>query len=649
MRGRRPVFTRKTQRTVVALASATIALASASAPLSADEANPTWSTFNGNLMAQKYSPLDQITAENVSQLEVAWRINTGDVSDGSDGTPATVWSGTPLFVNDTIYIGTPFYRVFALEPDTGQTKWVYDTKATRVATVQGELKNRGVAYWEAQTPAAGQPCQKIGYIGTMQATLHAVDADTGVPCSGFGDNGILFVNKWNTTNAIWPLALFQPPTVVNDTLVLGWAGNDWQDAVTPPGSIFGIDAQTGDLKWTFEAIPKELFTKTGTANVWASMSADVERNIVYAPIASPSPNFYGGNRLEPIPYATSVTALDVDTGSVVWSYQLIHHDLWDYDTNSAPTLVDIQHNGETVPALVQVGKQGLVYVLNRETGEPIWPIEERPFPASDAEGEKASPTQPFPTTPEPLLPEKWSGVFDIADIASFGYCSRTADGLRDEGRFTPPSTQGTMQWPSTGGGVEWGGGAVDPTTRTYVVNYSLTAQINKLIPRAEYNEDLENKKNATTGYKPMRGVPYGLDLQMFLNPLGMPCWKPPYGKISAYNLDTGERLWDVPFGQIRRDGFEMPSDWGTITIGGPVITAGGVIFIGASMDDRVRALDVKDGKELWRADVSAPAVAIPATYMHEGTQYVVFAVGGNSILSPSVSDELVAYRLPPAN
>lgn len=615
-----------------------------SAPARADDT--TWPSFNGNLMAQKYSPIDQINRDNVGTLEMAWKVNTGDVSDGKDGTAATVWSATPLFVNDTVYLSTPFYRIFAIRPDTGDVKWVHDTNASLRAVVQGELKNRGMAYWEAASPEDGAVCQKMVYVGTMEATLHAVDADTGSVCPDFGDNGILSVNAWNTTNALWPLALFQPPLVVGDTLVLGWSGNDWRDTVTPPGSVFGIDARTGDLKWTFRSIPEEMFTKTGTANTWASMSADIDRGLVYVPVASPSPNFYGGNRLDPIPLATSVTALNVETGEVAWSYQLVHHDLWDYDTNAAPTLVDIEHNGESIPALIQTSKQGYLYMLNRETGEPIFPILERPFPASDVPGEQASPTQPIPTLPEPVVGDTWPGVFHIADIASFGYCSRTAEGLRTEGRFTPPSLQGTMQWPSTVGGIEWGGGAVDPTTRTYVVNNSVTAQIAKLIPREDYNEDLEKKDSAHTGYVPMRGVPYGLDLQLFMNPLGMPCWKPPYGQISAYNLDTGERLWQVPFGQIKRDGFYMPKEWGTITLGGPVITAGGLIFIGASMDDRVRALDLSDGSELWQADVSAPSVAIPATYMYDGVQYVVFTVGGNSILSPTVSDEIVAYRLP---
>ena len=609
-------------------------------------ADDTWYTFNGDLKAQKYAPFDEINADNVDKLEVAWRVHTGDVSDGADGKPATVWSATPLFVNDTVYLGTPYYRIFALAPDTGEAKWVYDTRTTLVPVVGGDLKNRGVAYWEAENPVADTPCQKIIYIGAMDATLHAVDADVGIPCSGFGDNGVLDVNAWNTTNAIWPLALFQPPTVVKDTLILGWAGNDWKQSVTPPGTVFAIDARTGALKWTFRSIPEDMVSRTGTANVWASMSADEERNLVYLPVASPSPNFYGGDRTDPIPLATSVTALNIDTGGVVWSRQLVHHDLWDYDTNAAPTLVDIERDGETVPALVQTSKQGYLYVLNRETGAPVFPIEERSVPASNVPGEKASPTQPHVAVPEPLIGDRWPGIFELADISSFGYCSRVLEDARGRGgRFTPPSVEGSIQWPGTAGGVEWGGGAVDPTDRTYVVNSSVTVNVAKLVPRAEYDKDKEFKRN-DSGYSAMQGAPYGIDLQMFLNPLGVPCWKPPYGTITAYNLDTGERLWQAPFGRIRRDDFDMPESWGTVTVGGPVITSGGLIFIGASMDDRVRALDVTSGEVLWQHDVSAPAVSIPAVYMYEGHQYVVFAVGGNPILSPKVSDEVVAFRLP---
>jgi quinoprotein glucose dehydrogenase len=249
-----------------------------------------WATFNGDLMAQKYSVATQITPDNVANLAKAWEYHTGDVSDGSGDKPMTVWSATPLFVNDTVYLGTPFYRIVALEPDTGKPKWTFDPHAVLKALTQPDLKNRGVAYWQAGNPQAGVACQKMVYIGTMDAKLYGVDADTGKPCAGFGKDGMVDVNQWNTVNNKWPLSLLQPPTVYHDTLVLGWAGRDWTDNASPPGSVFALDARTGQLKWIFDALPNEVLDKTGTANVWASMSIDPERGLLYVPISSPSPN-----------------------------------------------------------------------------------------------------------------------------------------------------------------------------------------------------------------------------------------------------------------------------------------------------------------------------------------------------------------------
>ncbi len=606
----------------------------------------TWAHFNGDLRAQKYSPLAQITPENVKNLQVAWRARTGDKSDGSGKVPATDWSATPLFVNDTLYLGTPFYRIFAFEPDSGKVKWTYDPKAVLEALTQPDLKNRGVAYWQAAAPVIGAACQKRVYVGTMDAKLHSVDADTGKPCQDFGKGGIVDVNRWNTLNAKWPLSLLQPPTVFKDFLFVGWAGKDWALAEAPPGTIFALDARTGALRWTFHSIPPEIAAKTGTANVWASMAIDPAREILYVPVSSPSPNFFGGNRLAPIPLGTSVTALEIATGKVLWSRQLVHHDLWDFDTNAAPTLVDITKDGKTIPALVQTSKQGFLYVLDRTTGEPIYPIEERAVPKSTVPGERSSPTQPYVALPKPVVDDQWPGVFWLADLASLGYCSRKFKELDYEGRFTPPSLKGALSYPATIGGVEWGGGAVDPAKQIFVVNNSSAAQIYKLMPRKEFDAAAKVGGMETGGYFPMEGSPYGIQLTTFQNWLGMPCWNPPYGSLSAYDLKTGALLWRKPFGQIQYWGFYMPESWGTITIGGPTITASGLVFIGGSMDSRVRAIDLKTGEVLWKHLVPAPAVALPAIYEYRGRQYVAFAVGGNSILLPKVSDEVVVFSLP---
>jgi quinoprotein glucose dehydrogenase len=379
------------------------------------------------------------------------------------------------------------------------------------------------------------------------------------------------------------------------------------------------------------------------------MSVDTQNNLLFMPISSPSPDYYGGDRTAAMPLSTSIAAVDPDTGKVKWSYQIVHHDIWDYDTNSAPVLFDVQQNGKTIPALVQSSKLGFLYVLNRLTGEPIYPIAEKAVPTDGVQGEQVAPKQPWPTVPEATVPDQFPGVFWLADAMSLGYCSTTMSGLKYEGRFTPPSTQGTLAYPATAGGVEWGGGAIDPSTNTYVVNSSSVAQIYRLIPRDEYNKinagQTMEQKNAH-GYFAQEGAPYGFELQTFLNPLGMPCWNGPYGTLSSYDLNTGKLNWREPFGQVQKWGFYMPNSWGSVTIGSPVITKTGVIFLGASMDSRVRAVDLKSGKVLWTSLVQAPAVAEPAVYAYKGKEYVVWAVGGNSILEPKVADQLIAFALP---
>ena len=601
-----------------------------------------WDAFGGNQQAQKYSTATQITPDNVKGLKKAWDIHTGDVSSGAH---ATTWGATPLFVNNTVYTGTPRYNIFALEPDTGKVKWKYSANGSNGDENQG-LKNRGVAYWAASNPATGQPCQKMVYIGNMIGQLHGVDADTGKPCAGFGKGGVVDVNAWLTTNSKWKIGLIQPPAVYKDTLILGWAGNDWVYKTENPGTVYGIDARTGALKWTFNIIPSDMLNQTGTANVWAGISVDPETGLAFLPVSSPSPNYYGGDRLKEMPYVTSTTAVNAETGEVKWSRQEIHHDIWDLDINSAPTLVDINKNGQKIPALVQATKMGFLFVLNRNTGEPIYPIEERPYPASDVKGEVAAKTQPYAAIPEPTVADTTPPVSTLADITSFGECSRWKARIRDEGRYTPPSLRGSVSYPATVGGVEWGGGAVDPTTGTYVVNSDSVVQVYTLVPRAEADKKYGNALRARDGYAAQQGSAYGFRLENFLNMWGMPCWTPPYGNLLSYDLNTGKLNWKKPFGQVQKWGFYMPESWGSVTIGAPVITKSGLVFIGASMDSRVRAIDLKSGNVLWKAIVDAPAVAQPAVYTYKDKQYVVFAAGGNGILTPRLSDQLVAFALP---
>ena len=610
---------------------------------------PVWGTFNGDLAATKFADATTFTPEKITGLERAWQVRTGDVSDGSGELPETVWSATPIYANGILYLGTPFYRILALDPDTGAERWSYNTNSTLEALTQPALKNRGVAYWES---GAEGPCEKRVLVGTMDATLHAVDADTGAPCADFGENGVLNVNKWNETNAVFPFSLLQPPTVVGDTILIGWSGKDWAYTIEPPGNLLAVDARTGELLWDTGFIPPELIPVTGTANIWSSMSADPELGLVYVPVSSPSPNYWGGNRRDPIPLATSIAAIRIDTGEVAWSFQHVHHDVWDYDTPSAPTLVDLQRDGQTVPALVQTTKQGFIFVLDRRTGAPLFPVEEREVPPSDAVGAQVSPTQPFADIPTPTInhaamPEVWP----LADMLSFGQCSQDRETYRYEGLYTPPSEQGTFLWPATAGGNNWGGATVDPRTGILYVNTSQVVQVLRLIPRANYEAEVEAATGDgpasanEAGFYPQEGSPYGIELFEWRTSLGLPCWKPPYGTFAAYDLNTGERLYEVPFGLAQQWGFYGLRSWGSPTLGGPVLTSGGVVLIGASMDDRVRALDAATGQELWSDIVAAPAVSIPAVFTHEGADYVVWAVGGNSILKKRVADQVVAYRL----
>lgn len=610
----------------------------------------TWDTFHGQLNAQKYSQIKQINTHNVDQLEKVWEFHTGDVSDGSGDLPATVWSATPIFANNTLYVSTPFYRIIAFNPATGEKKWTFDSHSKLKAMTQPALKTRGVAYWQADDPKPNKACQKIVYMGTMDAQLFAVDADTGKKCKNFGDDGVLNINQWNNINAKWPLSVLQPPTVVGDHLIFGWAGKDWAYKEAPPGTLFSVNAHTGDLEWTFHALPPDMEKKSGTANVWTALSADENLGLVYVPVSSPSPNYWGGNRKEKAPYATSTTALDVDTGKVVWSRQWVHHDVWDYDINAAPTLMNITVDGKEIPALIQSTKMGFLFVVNRKTGENVWPIEERPVPQGDGsvKGEKLSPTQPFPTKPKPLLDQaKKPDVWMLADIASAGQCSRLWDQLEYRGMYTPPTTkgEGAMTYPDSAGGIQWGGVAFDPASQTAIVNVSHIVQYVKLYNREAYKKADSGSGNES-GFAPQKGAPYGMRLEAALNWLGMPCWKPPFGELVAIDMHTGKVKWRRPLGSSQKYGFFMPESWGSPTIGGPAVTAGGLVFIGSTMDAKVRAYSLKTGKELWSDQAQAPVVANPAVYKYKGREYVAFVSGGNTIIKDQVGDQLVVYALP---
>ena len=570
---------------------------------------------------------------------------------GRRGTPPpTVWSATPLFVNDTLYVGTPFYRILALEPDTGAVKWTYDSHAVLEALTQPDLKNRGVAYWAAAEPAAGQPCQKRIYLGTMDAKLHAVDADTGQPCADFGQGGVLDFNAFNTTDARWPLSLLQPPTVFGDTLFVGWAGKDWAEAVDSPGSVYALDARTGAVKWTFETLPPELRGKTGTANVWASMSVDPERHLLYIPVSSPSPNFFqGAVPARPAPRHLRHRA------------RHRHRRAWSGAASSSTTT-----SGTSTPTPRRRSS------TSRRTAGPSrrWsrprsrasstsstarpasrsiPIEERPVPQTDVPGEISSPTQPFVDRPARVIPDRWPGVSKLADFVSGGWCTARGREAPRRRLLHPAEPQGHPRLPRHRRRHRMGrrrGRPVERHLRRQLLERGADLQAHPP-RRLRRRRRPAAARPAASRRRPAR--PTASSSAPSSTRSACPAGTRPTASMAAYDLKTGDRLWNVPFGQVQKFGFYMPEAWGSLTIGGPVITASGLVFAGASMDSRVRALDLETGEGALEGPRRRPRRRAAGGLRLQGPPVRRLRRRRQLDPLPRVSDQVIAFALPAAD
>ena len=625
-----------------------------------------WVAYGRTPSGDRHSPLTDITRENVGRLELAWTFRTRETDSAHVTTRHTSFEATPLVVDGTMYVSTPTGRVFALDPVTGTVRWEFDPQVDRTLGF-GDFTNRGVSTWVDPTVRANAPCKRRIYIAVVDARLMALDSRTGVLCPDFGDHGSVNLRRGlrNTPFETEEYEVTSPPAVINGMLVVGSAIADNNRTHAASGEIRGYDAKTGALKWTFDPVPQspadpqygtwqgDSAHRTGAANAWSVIAADPARGLVFVPTTSPSPDYYGGERLGTNRYANSVVALRASTGQVVWHFQTIHHDIWDYDNAAPPALVTVTRNGRPVPAVLQATKSGMLYVLNRDTGEPIFPVEERAVPASTIAGEQASPTQPFSTLP-PLSPHRFNpdSAFGL-DTAGRAACRAELAALRNEGIFTPPSRQGTVAYPSNIGGAHWGGLTYDPVRELVIVPVNRVAVAIQLIPIDSFDARRAGA-DARLGaqYTRMRGTPWVMHRHLITAPTGIPCTPPPFGALVAISLKTGTKAWEVPLGAFAIPGMPkaiadqmIATASGSVNLGGPVSTAGGVVFIAATLDRKLRAFDTETGTELWSAPLPAAGKATPMTYRGaDGRQYVVIAAGGDGG-SFGTGDAVMAFAL----
>ena len=603
-----------------------------------------WEYWGGDQGGTRFSKLGQITPANVDSLVRAWVYHTGDLESRPRAAMArTKFEATPLLVEGSLILCSPFNEVIALDPGTGMQKWRFDPKISSSQNPANRYNCRGVAHWVDETAAAGAACRSRIFMGTNDARVIALDARTGRPCEDFGEHGEVKLDIGKPL--LWPgeFQITSAPVVTRGVVVVGSAISDNARVDAPLGTVRAFDARTGKPRWSFDPLIHDGID-AGEANVWAPMSADDERGLIFLPTSSPSPDFWGGKRIGNDAHANSVVALRSETGELVWAFQTTHHDVWDYDLPAQPTLARIDTGEGMRDVVMQPTKQGFVFVLDRDTGKPVWPVEERPVPQGGADGEKLSPTQPFPTHVPPLMPQQFlpEDVLDFPPILGSPSCRAQLAAARYDGLFTPPSTQGTLIYPMTGGGVNWGSAAFDPVHQILYANTTDALHLVKLMPAAE-----------AASYHPLpghelgrqRGAPFAMTREVMKSRLGLLCNRPPWGTMVAVDLKAGKILWRSTVGTSEDLApLDIPFHWGTPLVSGVAITAGGLVFTGA-MDAYLRAFDAKSGKELWQGRLPVPGVANPMTYLWKGEQYVAIAAGGHSEAGTSIGDAVVAFRL----
>jgi len=673
-----------------------------------------WTVYNGSPDGIHYSALDQINRHNVAQLQVAWIYDTGDAF------PESEMECNPIVVDGVLYATTPKLRLIALDAATGKLRWSFDPRQNQHAF--GKSRNRGVTYW-----AAGQDRRIFLPAGHW---LYAINARTGALIKTFGDGGRVDLRRGlGRPPEEMSISSTSPGIVYKDLLIMGSIVSETLPAA--PGDIRAYDARTGKLRWTFHTIPhpgefgyntwpKDAWRYIGGANNWAGMSLDEKRGLVFVPTGSAAFDFYGANRKGDDLFANTLLALKAETGERVWDFQAVHHDLWDRDFPAPPDLVTVRRNDREVDAVAQITKSGHVFLFDRDTGKPLFPIEERPVPATEVDGEATASTQPLPLKPPPFARQIFTSdmVTERTPEAHEAVLARLRE-VRSAGQFVPPSFEGTVVFPGFDGGGEWGGAAFDPATGLLYVNANEMAWILRLVKApvggADSGATLYNARCAGCHREDMKGSPpefpaltgiarrltreqivtiihqgngrmpafarlpadavsaivtyvttrkdvkvadvrrsrwpiqqkYRIDgYNKFLDPDGYPAVKPPWGTLNAIDLNKGEIVWRIPFGEYPELAAKGLRNTGSENYGGPVVTAGGLVFIGATIRDRkFHAFDKATGNLLWEATLPAGGTATPATYEVDGRQYVVIAAGGGKWGAPS-GGSYVAYALP---
>ena len=624
-----------------------------------------WISYGKDPGGGHFSKAIEITPENVKNLKKAWVHRSGDFHEGAnwkngkDSSLQTTFQATPILVDETLYYCTPYNRVFALNSETGKEKWVFDPQVEREG--KALLHCRGVSSWKDNLKNKNDECYHRIIATTIDADLFSIDGKTGKLCQDFGNKGRINLRAGLGNHNPAHYFSSSPPAIINDKIIVGGSVSDNITIDVPGGVVRAYDIRNGELLWYWDPIApgkkpvlddeeNQLYQK-GTTNVWSIISADPELNMVYLPTGNTSPDNFGGYRNGSDYYSSSIVALNVDNGEVVWHFQTVHHDVWDYDLPSQPTFYDFEKDGEKIKALAQTTKTGLVFLLNRETGEPIFPVEERPVPQGTVKEDYLSKTQPFPTKPNPIASsdfEPWGFTF-----WDKGYCKKIVKEFRSEGLYTPPSLQGSITYPGANGGSNWGGPAIDHSRKIMIANSMNLASTLTMIPRKDCDKainDLARDKvqSKASVVEPNLGTPYcTLRAYGFLSPLGVPCTKPPWGKLTAIDLISGEHLWEVPLG-TSKDLAPFPFHWikGSPNQGGPTATASGVTFIAATSDYYLRAFNTETGEEIAKFRLPTSGNATPMTYKNKnGKQYVVIAAGGHWAFGSKPSDHLIAYAL----